>query len=782
MRNREAARYARWSAVAAGAIALLVVGIYAERAISAARRRHAAPTIVPSAVQQETQTFSYKRVEKDRTIFTIRASHTTQFKEGTPALLEDVWITVYGREGNRNDNIHTRECSYDQKSGGIQCKGELTIDIQDAVTPSNATRANAAAPNGAPPKPMQVKTSNLTFDGQTGEASTPAPVDFSFPQGHGRGVGVIYSTQTAAIHVEHAVEFEMTPTDHSDELPIKVTGSSLEVRRDNRTLTLAGPAIVRQGDRELSAEKIIVELDENFHARHAIAEGHPAVRGSRDIDSGGGSFTVAADKFEGYLGPEGWVERITADGGVTGTRKSPAGTDHFSSGHVEFALEPRHNILREMTATGGVTAQSQQGAVSQVLNTAALRVKFAPGGQPDQQRIDSAETLAPATIESKNGADTTELRAPKFSTQFTPNGRLDRLFGSGGVEVRSQNGNSPPQVSTAQTLNAAFSADGQWTTVEESGNVHFQQADRQATAAHAKIDRAADQIALSGSPVLSDAMSRTIARTVTIGQKSGLIDAQGGVISTYMPSAQGESVNLGSGPAHVKADALSGSTSSGHVVYSGHARLWQGESVLEADQITVWRDEKKMQATGNVVAVFPQTSGPSLKPVSQSSGSKSGSASGPTLWQVRAPSLTYWNDQNKARLEGGVLATSQQGSLESPTLDVFLGPAMNPPPSNASSGQRPAERAGTAGTGQLSRILAQGGAVVRQGDRRGMADQAEYTSTDQKFVLSGGKPTLTDGSGNTTAGRSLTFFVASDTILIDSQAGSRTLTRHRVEK
>jgi hypothetical protein len=484
VRNQEAARYARWSAIAAGSIALLVIGIYAERAISAARRRHLTPAVVPTTVQQQTQTFSYKRVDKDRTIFTIRASRATQFKEGTPALLEDVWITVYGREGNRNDNIHTRECSYDQKTGGIRCKGELTIDIQDAAPRSGATIH----------KSMQVKTSNLTFDGQTGEASTPAAVDFSFPQGHGRGVGVIYSTQTATIRVEHAVAFEMTPSDHTSGLPVSVTGTSLEVRRDNRTVTLGGPAIVRQGDRELSADKISIELDEDFHARHAVAEGHPALRGSRDA----ASFTVVADRFEGYLNPEGWVERITAGGGVTGTRKGSAATDNFSSGHVEFALEPQHNILREMTATDGVTAQSQQGAVSQLLKTDALRVKFAPGDQPDHQRIDSAETLAPATIDSKNGAEATQLRAPKFSTQFASNGRLSRLFGSGGVEVRSQNGNSPPQVSTAQTLNATFSPDGQWTSVEESGNVHFQQADRQATAAYASIDRASDQIALSG--------------------------------------------------------------------------------------------------------------------------------------------------------------------------------------------------------------------------------------------------------------------------------------------
>jgi hypothetical protein len=71
---------------------------------------------------------------------------------------------------------------------------------------------------------------------------------------------------------------------------------------------------------------------------------------------------------------------------------------------------------------------------------------------------------------------------------------------------------------------------------------------------------------------------------------------------------------------------------------------------------------------------------------------------------------------------------------------------------------------------------------VRQGDRRGLAEQAEYTAADGKFVLSGGQPTLTDAARDTTSGHSLTFFVANDTILIDSQEGSRTLTKHRVEK
>jgi len=73
--------------------------------------------------------------------------------------------------------------------------------------------------------------------------------------------------------------------------------------------------------------------------------------------------------------------------------------------------------------------------------------------------------------------------------------------------------------------------------------------------------------------------------------------------------------------------------------------------------------------------------------------------------------------------------------------------------------------------------------VVQQGERRGMADQGVYTASDGRYVLSGGDPTIVDaGSDTTTQGHSLTFYVASDTILIDAQAGSKTLTKHRVEK
>ncbi len=426
-----------------------------------------------------------------------------------------------------------------------------------------------------------------------------------------------------------------------------------------------------------------------------------------------------------------------------------------------------------------------------MLKTDAVRLTFSPeqppiraAGQPavrtmDRQRIESAETLAPATIDSTTANDTTTLRAQKFVAHFDSGGHLDQLLGHANVEVRRQIGGAAPQVITSAEMAATFGARGQWETLDESGGVRFQQAGRQVTAARATIVRATDTITLDGSPVISDALSRTTTSHATINQKSGELHATGGVVSTYLAEAPGDTVSFGAGAAHLAGDALSGSFTSGHVTYSGHARLWQGESVLDADQIELWRDEKKLQAAGHVVAVFPQATSPFPPMREKSSGATAvAPPAGPALWKVVAPILTYWGGQGRAHLEGGVTASSAQGSLESRTLDVFLDPAAPPQAAAANS----AARAQAPGGRQLSRVLAQGNAVVRQGLRRGSAEQAEYTAADGKFVLSGGQPALTDESSNTTTGHSLTFFVASDTILIDSREGSRTLTKHRIEK
>jgi lipopolysaccharide export system protein LptA len=792
--------YARWAAVTAAAIALIVAGVYSKRAIQAARARRSAPVSVPATVQQQSAEFKFTKMEQDRAVFTIRASTATRFKDEDRSLLKDVWITIYGRAGDRNDNIHTRECSYEPKSGEVHCAGNVEIDIQGA-NPASGKPAD---------KQLQVTTSNLSFNRDSGEASTPEKVEFQSPQGHGSAMGVSYSSQTAVVRLEHNVAIEMIPADSGADkadkqstdlnsvlatrVPVSATGSSLELRRNERLVVLNGPAVMKQGARELSAEKISMELDSTFHAQHIIAEGHPVVKSTET----GATMNVTAEKFEGFLSTAGWMQRIVAAGSVNGSRASKIGTDHFTAAQVEIAMQAERNLVREMTVKGGVTMDSHQAGASRSLKTEALLVKFGAGARPDQQNIESAETLEPATIDKKTTDETTQLRAKKFVTQFGPTGRLEKLIGHSAVEVRREISKGAPQASSSEELAATFGANGEWETLDQSGSVRFQQGDKRATAQQAKIVRTTDLIALQGSPVISDATSRTSAGSVTINQKSGAITATDNVISTYFSSTQSGGVNLSTGPAHISADALAGSTTSGHVFYTGRARLWQGESVLNANQIEVWFEDKKLQATRNVIAVFPQSASSPIgggfgMPVNKPAGKASTPSSAPlaspaattlkaspTVWVIHAPSLTYWDDQSKARLDGGVTATSQQGELISKTLDAYLGPA--PPVTGAKASAASGGASASPGGRQLTRIVAQGQVVVRQGDRRGTAQEAIYTAADQKFVLSGGEPTIIDANSDTTTGHSLTFFVANDTILIDSQEGLRTLTKHRVEK
>ncbi len=788
MQNQQAARYARWAAWAAAAIALLVAGVFAKHAIQEARARRFQPKPISAAVEQQSNEFSFSKIDQNVTVFTVRAAKATEYKEQNQMVLQDVWITIFGRAGDRNDNIHTSECSYRPQEGSIHCQGAVQIDL--------GSKTPAA---GAESKSVQITTSNLSFNKASGEASTPEPVEFHFAQGQGHAVGVTYSTETAVVVLQHGVEMELNPSEKSGGLPISATGGSLIIHRNERRVDLTSPAQVKQGARILDSQQITIDLDENFKAQRAVAQGHPTLH-SADAK---GEFTASANQFDAALDPAGWIQQIVGDGGVTGTQRTKTGTNHFAAAKVAFQMEPEHNALKTMNATGGVAIDSADSTGSQALKTDALLVHFtavpssskanATISPSEQRRIESAETLAPATIQMKSGNEATTLRAKRFVTRFNGSGKLDQLLGHSDVQITRQIGNAAPQVTTSAELAATFDAAGQWSTLDQSGNVKFQQSDRQATAATAHVVRATDMITLAGSPVLSDSMSRTTAGNVAINQKSGEIQATGGVLSTYLSGAKNAAMNLGDGPGHVSSDTLTGSNTTGHAVYSGHARLWQGDSVLDAKQIELWRDEKKMQATGGVVAVFQQASAPGVasfgaKPTS-SDQAKPPTTSGPTLWHIRAPTLTYWSDEGKAHLEPGVRAESQQGSMDSKTLDVFLTPQT--PSATKATAKKSTDQSADSGNGassavggnrQMDKALAQGGVVVRQGDRRATAEQALYVAADGKFILSGGQPTIIDASSDTTTGHSLTFFVSNDTILIDSQEGSRTLTKHRVEK
>jgi lipopolysaccharide export system protein LptA len=753
-------------------LAALVASVYVRRAIKTREARQKAPPSVPPSVEQRSSEFSFSKVEGERTIFTVRASQATEFKEGNRDLLEDVSITIYGRHGERNDTFRTRACDYISSTGEMACAGDVQITLQPAPPP-----AGSKAPSDA--RIIRVSTSAVSFDRNSGIARTNKPVVFSWPSGEGRALGAEYDSNRGTLELLRDIDLKLNPPPPSGSqsarpprsTPLELTSISMMLRREAPAAEMIGQVRARQAARELSADRLVLELDNSLHPRRVIASGHPQFR---DADPRN-TLTLGADEISTALAPEGWAESVAASGNVRGTRSLPEGEERIEAGRVEVDLVPRRNLPRLLTARDGVVLTSRAGTAAggaQRVQTDALEMRFSNGAPGGGTRLETVNSLAPAAAEwqrsvTLDGIATTEItriRARQIKLRFGRFRGLDRLqqlTGSGGVEVSRQMGNNPEQTTSSQEVTARFSPAGEWASIDQSGQVRFREGVQMAQADRAHLDHGTNSVTLTGSVVLADDAMRMTARSAAFTQGSNQLRAEGGVITTEMRAGPGAIANLAPEPAHVAADSLVADTARGRAVYSGHSRLWQGASVIEADTIELDKASDSLEASGHVRGVLPQAA---WRPTGEQTGARP-APKGPELWHVVASRLTYWNAEARARLEGGVSADSPEGSLRADRMDLFFAPSAD---------------AGSAR--QLVRAVATGKVDVRQENRRGTSERAEYTAAEGKFVLSDGNPTLYDSSGDTTTGRQLTFYFADDRIVVDSGKGSRTVTLHRVEK
>ncbi len=847
MRTTQANRYARWAAIIAATLALGMVALYVRHSYDARIAQKNAPPTVPAAVEKSSQTFSYSSGDKDRTLFTIRASTVTVFKDTNRSVLEDVWVTIFGRKGDRSDNIHTHSCEYLTDPDRFLCAGEVKMDLESA----EEARRVAAAPPGAAQdaRVVHATTKGVTFSKGSGEATTDQPVVFTFPGGEGSAVGAIYHSDDGILILRKNVTMTLTPamphnarTDPQAAAlassPVTLTGSSMEFRRDSRILFLHGPVLATQDvqpnprvkqvtastatppdqfKRELHAAQVTINLDKQFHASRVTASGDSNGRPQiRNIDAKG-SGAITADQFIAELAPEGWIQKLSAVGNVLGDGKSATDVDHISAARMDLDMVPKINQPKTLNANGAVKLETARGSVARSLETAALVMDFVPtppkhAGMRATYRPGRARTLASTTViwhepipgQPSSQQRVTRIKAERIETDFSDRNHLRHMTAHGGTELERDLPGKPPQTSTSQDLEAEFDSKGQWTTLDQSGNVRLRYADRSGQAAKAHVDRASDIVTLTGSVEAADATTRTTADSITFNQHTDDMHADGHVLTTYRKPAgttasatgaggMGMSPSLGPDPAHIMAEHLVGNSASGRAVYSGRARLWQGDSTMEADQIELNRATRQLDASGNVRAVFVQVPSArgtnalfqSPKPGGNGAPSKAqqvettaGAAPAqPDVWRIRSGTLSYMDEKAMVHLDHGFTAESQKGSISGKACDLFFASApATPPPSP--NGQPSL----SGGTKRLDHAVATGSVIVKQNGRRGTADRADYDAAAGKFVLSGGNPTLYDDAGNSTRGRQLTLFLADDTILVESDEGSRTITRYRVKK
>src|SRR5271168_2899836 len=174
-------------------LTLVVAGMYFYARSRATSVLNKIPNKIGIEIKQTAAGFQFSKSDGKRTLFTVQAGSLKQFQIDGSAELHNVSIVLYGRDSSRFDQIYGDDFSYDKKSGNVTAHGDVQIDLEP--NPSGQTGPDQGTPKELK-NPIHLKTKDLVFNQNSGDASTDARVDFRTPQATGWAVGVQYSGKT----------------------------------------------------------------------------------------------------------------------------------------------------------------------------------------------------------------------------------------------------------------------------------------------------------------------------------------------------------------------------------------------------------------------------------------------------------------------------------------------------------------------------------------------------------------------------------------------------------
>ena len=199
----------------AAAVLLAALGVFLVSAKWKNLMSRDLPHRLAKNIEQEASGYTFVHTFGAHSQYRIHAAKEVQLKNDHVEL-HDVEIDLYGEDGSRIDRIAGDTFEYDQKSGLATAQGPVEMlltrpsaSTEAAVETAGKTKGHVIAEVGAvtgPAGQIDVKTSGVTFDRNTGLVTTDQRVNFSTAQGYGSAIGAKYDSQSGRLMLEQAVE------------------------------------------------------------------------------------------------------------------------------------------------------------------------------------------------------------------------------------------------------------------------------------------------------------------------------------------------------------------------------------------------------------------------------------------------------------------------------------------------------------------------------------------------------------------------------------------------
>ncbi|MGD0792549.1 MAG: LPS export ABC transporter periplasmic protein LptC [Terriglobales bacterium] len=797
-------RLRRWFALGAILMIATVAGMYFYARLSLRKAVHNVPAKIGLDIQQTAEGFSISKSVEGRTLFTVSASKAVQFKEGGRAELHNVKIVIYGKDASRFDRITGDDFEYDPASGNVNAKGTVLIDLE--ANPEGMRHSDQSPPEQTK-QPIHLETNGLVFNKNTGDASATGKVVFQTPQASGSAVGIRYVAKTGTMNLLSAVALTV-----SRPQPVHLNADHGVISKQPRQVVLNAVRMTREQQQMQSGQATFFLREDNTVDR-ILAEG--------DVESelhGRSDAHARSDRAELFLTGtrnllttailSGNVQLATGDAASrvsTGAQTQGAQPAEAAAGRVTLHFAGQQ-MLKTVHAEDGVRLsqkKSQSGAVvaSSALSSSpswALSPSSAKGGAQSQDiemtapamdfivkgghQLERAETSGPPQIViTQPGADQkTVVTAAKFTAKFTEKNRLATLHGEpdakivsgkiGDSKIVSSKTGAPGQadrVSTSKMLDVVFRPEGGVASITQSGGVAYVDGTQKAWAQRGEYTVADQLLVLSGSPRVVDSGMTTTAQTIRMNRTTGDAIAEGNVKSTYSDlKAQPDGGMLASSdPIHVSSRSMTAHRSPAIAVYTGDARLWQNANVVEAPTLQFDRDHRSLIAQGVAQGILAQPVSTVLVQVD-----KSGKVTPVHMTSAR---LKYADAERRIFLDGGVTAKGSDATMTGQQMTVFLLPRSQSQAGTATGPGMP---------GQVERIVAEDRVVITEPMRHATGDRLVYTAAEDKFVLTGGSPSIFDAERGKITGDSLTFYRHDDRVLVEGRETSPAVTRTQVAR
>ena len=732
-------------------------------------------------IQQSASGFSVSKSEEGRTIFTARASKAVQFKQGGRAELHDVNITVYGRDSTRFDQISGAEFTYDPHTGDITATGPVAIDLE-------ANPQGLLNPDQAPPRelknPLHIRTSGLVFNQKTGNAYTHEKVEFDIATASGWATGASYEAKTGVLTLEREVNITTAGAGAAHLVAAHgvithgVSGSGAngrDVQSKAPQRVVLDHIRLDRPSQHVEADQATLFLAGTNNIERILARGNVRANGK-----GASSFNLQAAQAELFMAGEGNHPRravFSGDAASGGVKLAASGAGNLGErnmtgsagrivldfdGNSQLAKVHAEEKVRLFQNPSAQASGAAKGGESQLVAIAAPAIDFfvADGKHLTNAVTSGASeiTLTPSDANAKSPL--TRVTAGIFEARFDEQNHLQSLHGSPDAVVTSAIAGQHDRTSTSQSLDVTFRPTSGMESIAQDGAVHFADGQRQAWAEHARYTPADKMFTLSGAPRVVEQGLTTTAQALRLNRATGEAVAEGNVKSTYseLKPQPGGALLASGDPIHVTAGRMEALRDPGRATYTGDARLWQGANVVQASSIEFDRNTRHVTAQGG------------SKPVTTVMV-EAGTDGKFTLVTISSERLTYADSERRAHFEGRVEMKAGYGRVTADTLDAYL-IAIGQDVKNKQV-NTPA---------RLEKVVAQGHVLVVQGLRKAQGEQLAYTTAEDKFVLTGGPPSIFDAERGKITGDSLTFYRRDDRVLVEGTASSPTVTRTRVAR